>query len=179
MMKRKYFHTQESRETKLTSPIKCIRDDAWLGEGYYFWCDLEDAENWGQNSKKSTGYYEIYSCEIFDDRILDTVFNETHYYFWLKQIEKVARKIIEKTEQKPTLKELNDYFKERGTWDEVDGIKFQDLPSSPQTLFVKPIQYGTRKRVFAYRKRIQIAVYNIEIIANFTFLGRREVGGSK
>src|SRR5690625_4277979 len=117
MMKRKYLHSLESRETKLTSIIKCIRDDAWLDEGYYIWCDVTDAEKWRQNAKKSTGYYEIYSCEIFEDRILDTVFNETHYYFWLRQIEKVARKIIEKTEQKPTLKELNDYFKERGTWE--------------------------------------------------------------
>ena len=170
LMIRTCFHTQESRDKMLSEPIPCTREDAWLGEAVYFWLEMEDAENWGNSSKKGTGYYEIYQSEIDCSNILNTVFDEHHYNFWYKQVEKVAKKIISKTRIKPTIKELNDYFKERGTWNEVDGILFQDLPTNPNNLLVKPIEYKNKRIVFAYRKRIQLAVYNTEVIVNFAFL---------
>jgi hypothetical protein len=168
---KQYYHTQETRGIELTSPIKCTRDDAWLGEAYYFWFDLADAEDWGNSSKRRKGYYDIYQSEINIENVLDTVFNEEHYHFWLKQIEKIARIIMAKTKMKPTLKELNDYLKERGTWNELHGIRFQDLPVSPDRLLIRPIEIKSGKlRFFQYRKRIQLAVYNSEIISKFTFL---------
>lgn len=145
-----FYHTQESRKTILSSPIPCTRDDAWLGNGIYFWYELEDAEDWGNNSKRRTNYYEIYKSEIQIENILDSVFNEEHYYFWLKQIEKVAKAIISKTKMKPSIKELNDYFKERGTWDVLDGILFQDLPTNSKKLLIKPIEYKTSRRFVVF-----------------------------
>jgi hypothetical protein len=140
-----------------------------------FWLDLEDAEEWGNKSKRGSHYYEVYQSEIQIDNILDTVFNEDHYFFWFKQIEKVARAIMSKTKMKPTLKELNDYLKERGLWNEIHGIKFQDLPASAERLLIRPIEYKSGKiRHFQYRKRIQLAVYNMEIILNFEFLKREK-----
>lgn len=46
MSKRIFYHTQEARKRKLDAPILCQRDDAWLGNAYYFWLDIEDAEDW-------------------------------------------------------------------------------------------------------------------------------------
>lgn len=169
-MKNTFYHTQESREKQLTEPIPCTRNDAWLGNAIYFWYDIGDAEHWGNTSKKRTGYYEIYACNIFCENILNSVFNEEHYFFWFEQVEKVAKAIIAKTKMKSTLKELNDYFKERGTWDEVDGILFQDLPTNPNRLLIKPVEYKNKRVAFAYRKRIQLAVYNLKIIRTFAFL---------
>ena len=163
-MSNKYFHTQESRTKQLTEPKLCSRFDAWLGEAFYFWYEEFDAEQWGNNSKNRAGHYEIYSCEIDDENVIDTVFNEEHYYFWLKQVEKVARAIIIKTNKKPTIKELNDYIVEHNIWGEVDGIRFQDLPVNNEHLLIKPIEYSKNKiRSIAYRKRIQLAVYNKNI----------------
>jgi hypothetical protein len=137
--------------------------------------DLEDAEEWGSKSKRGSHYYEVYQSEIQIDNILDTVFNEDHYFFWFKQIEKVAKAIMSKTKMKPSLKELNDYLKERGLWNEIHGIKFQDLPASAERLLIRPIEYKSGKiRHFQYRKRIQLAVYNMEIILNFEFLKREK-----
>lgn len=169
-----FYHTQESRFNQLTAPIKCIRSDAWLGDAIYFWREIEDAEDWGNNSKRGKKYYEIYHSEIDIENVLDTVFNEEHYYFWFTQVEKVARAIIAKTKMKPTIKELNDYFKEKGVWDDVHGIMFQDLPTNPNKLLIKPIEYkaGKKKIIFPYRKRIQLAVYNSDIIITFAFLKR-------
>lgn len=176
MSKQVYYHTQESRRVELKAPIACNRDDAWLGNAIYFWYELQDAEDWGNNSKKTYNYYEIYRSDIETENVLNSVFNEEHYYFWFAQIEKVAKAIISKTKIKPSIKELNDYFKERGTWDDLDGIIFQDLPTNPNKLLIKPIEYNnrTRKVVFPYRKRIQLAVYNPKIIHNFALLKREK-----
>jgi len=169
-MERIMYHTQEQRAKILNKPCKCTRDDAWLGDGYYFWYDELDADIWGKSSKKNTGSYEIYKAKIDCEDILDTVFNEEHYLFWLRQVEKVAKKIVKSTGEKPTLKELNDYFKEKGTWSEVTGILFQDLSTNFNFLMVKPIEYRLSKKPFVYRKRVQLAMYSINILLSFTFL---------
>lgn len=165
------YHTQEKRKSCLDFPIICVRDDAWLGEAHYFWKDEVDAHDWGINSKKITGEFEVYNCKLNSDNFLDTVFNEAHYNFWIKQLEKIAIKIIKKTNEKPTIKELNDYLRDNNIWNQVDFIQFQDLPINQEKSFIKPIEYykeGKKKlRTIAFRKRIQIAVYNPDIISNF------------
>ena len=155
-----YFHTQEKRPNRLSGPINCVRDNAWLGEAFYFWYSEDDAILWGIKSKKKTGYYEVYSANLDTSKVLNTVFNETHYLFWIKQIEKAAKIFVKKTNIKPTLKEINDYFKEKNIWTEFDGILFQDISENPDNYIVKEFQY---------KKRIQIAVYNSKIISNFVF----------
>ncbi len=160
MKAREFYHTQEKRRDRIDSPIRCVNENAWLGEGYYFWAEEIDAIRWGRDKKSRTGKYEIYIAIIDEEDVLDTVFNEEHYYFWLKQIEKIAGKIIKNTGIKPSLKELNDYIREHNIWKEVKGIKFQDLPANKDYLLVKD---------FYYRKRIQLVVYNKEIILDFIF----------
>jgi hypothetical protein len=154
------YHTQEKWRFRLTEPIICTRKNAWLGIAYYFWDDEIDAIQWGHRSKRDKRYFEIYKASIDCENVLDTVFNEEHYNFWVKQIEKAAKHISIKTGMKASLKEINQYFKEKANWAGVtDGIMFQDLPISDD-LLVKDLYY---------RKRIQIAVYNLEIIHNFAF----------
>jgi hypothetical protein len=161
---REMYHTQEKRKVNLPYPIKCIKDNAWLGDGYYFWYDIQDAEKWGNDSKRRTGAYQIYKATINCENVLDTVFNEEHYLFWLAQVEKAATKFIKTTGKKPTLKQINDYFKERGQWDSVDGIMFQELPQNQNLLLVLS---------FHYRKRIQLVAYKLEIVNSFAL--KREV----
>ncbi|MFW5656666.1 MAG: hypothetical protein ACOC0C_03535 [Bacteroidota bacterium] len=164
-MTRLMYHTQEKWPKRLTTPIICERKNAWLGVGYYFWKDEVDAVHWGHNSKRKTGEFEVYSANIDCENVLDTVFNEQHYEFWVRQIEKAAKTIMKKTGVKATIKEINQYFKEKAKWSEItDGILFQDLPFSDD-LLVQNLNY---------RKRIQIAVYNLDIISNFVFLFEME-----
>jgi hypothetical protein len=159
------YHTQEKRGEQLQFPIICTRADAWLGNGYYFWKEEIDAIHWGNKSKNKTKWFEIYSATIDCTNVLDTVFNEEHYDFWRKQIEKAAKEIIKKTNIKPSIKEINQYFKEKAKWDELTaGIMFQDLPFSDD-LLVKELNY---------RKRIQLVVYNKGIIKNFVLHSEME-----
>lgn len=143
---------------QLTSPIKCISDNAWMGEAYYFWYDEDNAIFWGRVAKTRTRAYEVYQSKIQSNDIFDTVFNEKHYLSWIKIIEKAAENFIKKSGMKPTLKEINDYFREKGIWSEVDGIMFQDISSNPDHYLVDEFQY---------KKRIQLAVYNPNIVNNF------------
>lgn len=151
------YHTQEKREVRLRQPMKCIKDNAWLGIAWYFWYDLEDAFFWGITAKPSTGYFEIYSSQIDCENVLDTVFNETHYLFWKKQIEKAQAAFL-KAGAAPTLKQLNDYFYQKGIWSQFGGIMFQNIANTQNYYIVKDFQY---------KKRIQMAVYNLNIITNF------------
>jgi hypothetical protein len=152
------YHTQEKWKEKLSSPIKCIRDDAWFGSGYYFWYYEQDAVHWGNRSKRNTKYYEIYKSDINLDNVLDTVFNEEEYIFWVKQIEKFGKLIFKEIGEKPTLSMLNNYFFERGIWSKFDGILFQDITKNPDFSIIQEFQY---------KKRIQLAVYNLDIVTNF------------
>ena len=129
------YHTQEKRTYRLKEPIICIRKNAWLGAAYYFWYDETDAIQWGHKSKKATGYFEVYSAKVKSDRVLDTVFSEDNYVFWIEQIEKAAKFISKKTGIKASIKEINQYFQEKAKWsDLVDAILFQDIPISENLL---------------------------------------------
>jgi len=153
---RDMFHTQECRAKKLTEPRKCIDDNAWLGAGYYFWYDKLDAIKWGEDFKTKTGSYEIYIATIDFSEILDTVFDEEHYKYWLKWINS-ARKKLAKKMSNPTLKEVNEYLLEM--LNEFDGVMYQDLPTN---LFSSVLPIAGSKQSFVYRKRIQLVLYNID-----------------
>jgi hypothetical protein len=153
-----FYHTQENRGETLIEPIPCDKHNAWLGKALYFWEEESDALFWGVKFKNKTGNYDVYKADIVSDDILDTVFNRDHYNFWLKQIEKAAKFFVKKTGSKPSLKEINDFFKERNIWSEIDGILFQDISENPIHFMVKEFQY---------KKRIQLALYNEEKIYNF------------
>ncbi|MEE1944831.1 hypothetical protein VRU48_06925 [Pedobacter sp. KR3-3] len=156
---RKMFHTQGFSTPYLTEPIPCTRDDAWLGHGMYFWNEENDAVSWGINGKKNFKKYSVYTAEIECENVLDTVFDEEHYDFWFKSIEKAVDALTKKAGRKPTIADVNEYFLERGGWgDKVTGIMFQDLPSNETISKVTGLYY---------RKRIQLVAYTKEIIANF------------
>ena len=157
-MKRICYHTQEKRKVILKQPLKCEKINAWLGIGYYFWIDENDALFWGQVAKRKTGKYDVYIAHIVFEDILDTVFNEEHYTFWLKNIEKAGKTILKKTGIKPTLKEINEYFMERGIWNEIDGIMFQDISQNETHYIVQQFQY---------KKRIQLGLFNLNKMSNF------------
>lgn len=157
-MNRIMFHTQELRKARLSLPVLCVKPSAWLGHAYYFWYDYLDAVAWGKHSKIGTGQYEIYQADIDCENIMDTVFNEAYYNFWVKQVEKVAEKLNSTLRgRKCTLREINQYIKDRANWNVV-GIMYQDIPQSFNYTLVQD---------FYYRKRIQLAVFDMKIVRNF------------
>ncbi len=156
------YHTQECRGTeKLNNPINCTRDDAWFGDASYFWGNKDDADYWGKVSKRDTGKYDVYTSTIEIDDFLDTIFNEKHYDVWSNSIEKLALKFKMELGKELSLKELNDYFKSKGLYKDIDGVIFQDISNNPEHYLIKGMQY---------KKRIQLAVFNKKTIKDFVYL---------
>jgi hypothetical protein len=158
MQVRKMFHTQDNRGLYLLEPIICKRRNAWLGTGYYFWYEDNDAIIWGKEAKKDYGSFVVYIATIDCKSILDTVFNEEHYLFWCKMIDKIADDILKKTGRKADIKEVNDILNRNKVWKDVKGIMYQDIPNNTE-----------RNKVVTllYRKRIQLVAFDINIVSTF------------
>jgi hypothetical protein len=159
-MIREMFHTQEKWGVVLTKPIISTNPESWLGSAHYFWYDEDDAHWWGQTAKRRRRYYEVYKATIDCENVLDTVFNEAHYKFWVAAIEKAIAKFL-KGNKNITIKDLNDFLRDKGVYEGVDCVMFQDISNNPSRWIVKQFQY---------KKRIQMAVYNLNIIANFALV---------
>lgn len=163
MLSIEVYHTQEYRLETLTFPILSEGSGKWLGDGFYFWQDFDFAKWWGDESKCPNRYrqYSVFKTklEFEQENFIDTVFNETDYYNFVKIVEKFAKKFQRKFQRKPSLEEFNDFIFDHGIWQNIKIIRFQDVP--PNNYFVEVLG-------FFYKKRIQIRVNEPGIIVTFT-----------
>ena len=166
------YHTQECwLSGLLTEPKPCCHTNAWLGYGYYFWTDLEFAHYWGLDSKiktSPTGKYDIYVAHIEEEDLLDSVFDEAHYEFFVKTIESAIEKLKGLGVNERILHEkVNRYLVDK-VWRQADvkGIVYQDIPANSIGAGRK---YSEIPPLF-YLKRIQIIVFDNKIIHNFEAL---------
>lgn len=166
------FHTQEARYHRLSFPAKCISKDAWLGEGYYFWTELRFAEYWGESSKnRYTGAYEIYEAWIPLDNLLNAVFDEEGYNFFVSCIEKVTSALEEVHGNVVPIDQVHRYLYDF-FWQEnnIEGIIYSDTPHNP---YRGPQRYSNillnegKNQFFYFRKRIQIVIFESKKIKEF------------
>lgn len=160
------YHTQEHRyeDQPLESPICCFDNEAWLGVGHYFWVDLTFAKYWGEDKKMTTGAYDVYKANIESDLLINAVFDEEGYNFFVEKIEYAVNDLLSKNSGKVTLERVNRFLSER-VWVKlgITGIIYDDLPKNP----------ADKNRIYSrivplyYRKRIQIITFGINIIHNF------------
>lgn len=163
MIELKVYHTVEDRKTTLHTPVLAEGNEQWLGDGFYFWQDKLFARKWGERiCKRHEGRmgYQIYIAvlRIDTDNFLDTVFCEEDYVQFVEKVEHFARLYREKFGHTPTLEDFNDFIAEHEIWTDVKAIRFQDLPENDDLVRVKG---------FYYKKRIQIVVYDTDIISTF------------
>lgn len=166
------YHTQEFRETGvLDEPKHCFRRDAWLGSGIYFWTDLDFAHYWGLDSKVNTSptkKYDIYSAHIEYDCLLNSVFNEEHYHFFVETIEETIKKLKAVGVQNNLLHEKVNRYLVDNVWQKLGfkGIIFEDIPHNSVG---KGRKYSDIPPLF-YLKRIQLVAFDKKIIHNFVLL---------
>lgn len=157
------FHTQEYRPEPLEFPIKCTDEKAWLGPGFYFWFDELFAIYWGHDFKKKTGYFDVYTAHVEDNRLLNASFSEKDYFFLKNNIDKlIARLRSEGLDF--NLKEVHRLLKEE-FWSKmgINGIIYDDLPVNN---YKKSRTYSLIEPLY-YVKRIQVVVFNPDIIHSF------------
>jgi len=166
MIQLEVFHTQECRMPVLNFPVMAEGNEQWLGDGYYFWQDYEFAKWWGGAKKckasNKSRQYSIFKAELSfeEDDFIDTVFNEEDYYQFIKKVEELAKKYMQKYHRKPTLEEFNDFIADNNIWNEIKVIRFQDVPENNDLVEVNG---------YYYKKRIQLRVNEPEIITNFAW----------
>lgn len=168
----KGYHTQEWRQTAvLEEPKLCELKNAWLGIGYYFWTELEFAKYWGEDYKKATGYYDIYTALLNVDHCINAVFDEEGYFFLRSKIEETINHFI-KNNQPVTLERVNRFLAEN-IWPDlgVSGIIYDDKPVNPR----KSDRVYSEIPDLYYKKRIQVVLFNLRNIFNFDlFLEEQE-----
>ncbi len=143
----------------------------WFGDGFYFWQDEEFALEWGRHKCRARSnegnLFEVYiaglNIDFTQEHFLDTVFNEAHYNFFIHNIERFAEEFWVNNQRKPSLVEFNTFIAAKQIWSSIRAIRFQDLPSNNTYDYLKV-------RNFFYKKRIQIAVFDPEIILTFALL---------
>lgn len=159
------FHTQEHRidEQPLDIPVYCHDRQAWLGFGYYFWQELEFAHYWGEDKKMNTGSYDIYSADIDMTHVLDACFDEESYNFFIEVIEKAIKVLRIETIDKKSLAKVHQFLKERH-WQKngIKGLRYSDIPKNSRSGRL----YSLVPDLY-YKKRIQIVVFDLDIIHNF------------
>lgn len=166
------YHTQEHRsdEDTLNKPVISVPKTSWLGKGYYFWTDLKFAYIWGDIYKtkyiNDPGSYDIYKANINVKHCIDTVFSEKGYFFYLKSIKEAARH-IEKKEL--DLEILNEWLSKH-VWSKmkITGIIFDDKPTNVKTQNPIVSYYEhDQKKYLPYEKRIQVAIFDLNLVSNF------------
>jgi len=160
-MRKEYFHTQEKRDTRLTEPIPCKREDAWMGYGYYFWEIIDEAHIWGYKSKGNpSGCYEIYSAQIDLTNIFDSVYNLKHKEELKFLINYTLVKLIIADDQKrqPYIYEVFKWLREHKFFDKYEGIQIEDYPPS------------SKIKGFIFESRVQLVAFDKnKIITDFRF----------
>lgn len=170
------YHTQEYRcnSAVLGQPIKCRAENAWLGQGYYFWVEIEFAHHWGRDYKiHNTGSYDVYEAHLDTEKCINATFDEKGYDLFKTKIEK-AIEYLETTGEQITLKEVNRFLADK-VWKllGVTGIIYDDLPRNidreDKNRVFSQIEYfeNKKKQFFYYRKRIQIVLFDLKNVADF------------
>jgi len=150
--------------------VKAYGFKQWFGDGYYFWQDKDFAEFWGRTHVCKNGIcsYNLYVVDLdvdFDsDNVLDTVFNENDYNFFVEVYDKFASNFFERKKKKPTIEEFNFFIGNKKIFgDNIIAIRFADNPNNSKVDYVKIMDLH-------YRKRIQIAVFEngVHKVLNYT-----------
>jgi len=158
------YHTLETENGVSHFPKLAEGNEQWLGDGYYFWEDYEFAEWWGDRHKckywNRSRKYSIYKATITisEEEFIDTVFNKLNYYNFIEKVEKFAKAYTRHFKIKPTLEQFNDFIIDKGLWEDIKVVRFQDVPENQNLVLVKD---------YFYKKRIQIRVNDPTKITTF------------
>jgi hypothetical protein len=162
------YHTNEHRGDLIIVYAQGFHQ--WLGDAYYFWQDIEFAEEWATNARNGYPAADIYEVELdlnfdTDEFVIDTVFNEEHYYKFIEKIERFSDVYFAKFNQKPSIEDFNSFIFDLKIplWKDIKAIRFQDLPNNDKKNYLKV-------KGFFYKKRIQIALFDAKRLIKYNII---------
>ncbi|MGO3805988.1 MAG: hypothetical protein ACTJHT_06765 [Sphingobacterium sp.] len=94
-------------------PYKCLRSDAWLGHGYYFWEDsLRPAKYWGKRMHDNKYIIGKGRCEINEENCFYLVGSVKHNEFFVEALNQISE--IGELSSNVTVPHVIDYLKKTG-----------------------------------------------------------------
>lgn len=150
------YQTTENKYTTLDCPIKCRREDAWLGCGYYFWEREEFAKDWGHDGYKGREF-DIYTAKLNITKSIDAEYSREGREFFEYAIAKVIEQFNAQG-KRLDLRAIHNMLAEQ-FWkpNGVTGIIYGDTP--------KREKYKIGELV--YIKRVQIVMFHTNTITNY------------
>lgn len=152
------YQTLEDRDNidviEMDGPFKCIRPDAWLGHGYYFWdTNMDWAIGWGVTSFNKKGMeFVIARCNLDLTNCFDLFGNVQHQNSLIDCIKVFKVSEHGKGVQNPTIPKLIEFLKRKGLFSH-NSIRSFDNPK-PVRLF-----YSSKKEnVLFLNQRVQVCV---------------------
>jgi hypothetical protein len=120
------YHTADNSKGELHKPLYCVKEDAWLGAGYYFWAEKMFADDWAEI--KNYLYYDIYSAEIDKNKCIDLTDPKKSVLYY-ENIKKLLHDLRKKTNKKITNKTLFSYLRKKIN-NKIIGIMYDKAPKS-------------------------------------------------
>ncbi|MBV6484224.1 MAG: hypothetical protein KFKLKKLM_00716 [Flavobacteriales bacterium] len=131
------YQTLEDRynvdEVEQQGPFLCSRDNAWLGEGYYFWdYHIELAHWWGEPER--SGYREYIICQAFctldNEKCWDLHNKGQHRDEFIQALEMIISLRISRKPHEITVDQVIEFLKKRNAFQKYEAIRVMGVNSA-------------------------------------------------
>ena len=159
------YQTLEDRDNidqiEMEGPFECVRGNAWLGHGYYFWdTNMEWALAWGRNSYNRRGRnFVICACSLnLSSNCFDLFGNVVDQMSFTNIVKSIRESGLLKGTGDLSVPNVIQFMKQNGLFT-YNSIRSSDLPKNTLT-----VPYGSESEHLAVNPRVQICVINLETV---------------
>lgn len=155
-------------EVLIHGPYECIKTNAWLHDGYYFWEEfLDPAHHWGKTW--CYGEYIITGgdCLIFSDQLFDLVGNLGHIRLMNETISFLREQGL--VNENTTVAHIIDFLKKENVFDYI-ATRANTTESFRKNYQLNELQYDVNKdTILIMNPAVQICIYDLEqaLFSNF------------
>ncbi|MDD4698439.1 MAG: hypothetical protein PHR52_13000 [Fermentimonas sp.] len=158
------FHTIEDRDNpdqiESHAPFKCIRNDAWLGDGYYFWDTfIENAHWWGKKVKPG-GYVILeYQCDSNSNKLFDLQGNMNHVSQFKEIVELLRKQRL--LNEKTTVPWVIEYLKKKTDFATIyEAIRIYGHYSKSYSTTVKMLFSKNKSHYLELTPAVQLCLFD-------------------
>ena len=146
--------------TELNAPFLCIRSDAWLGKGYYFWDTfIENAHWWGEVWYKGNYIICSFKCDFNTKTCFDLVGSTEDMLDFSESVELLKQKRL--IDERTTVARVLGLLKKTGNFN-YDAVRVYGIGSRPidNEKYRYIMHFSSSKPQFLdYKPAIQICIF--------------------
>lgn len=153
------YQTVDGAKGLPKKPIFCNSDDAWLGDGYYFWDDsLESAKWWGDIHYKRNYIICESSYDSHSDDYLDLIGNQEDRRYFKRCADAVCRKKYDKY----TVGEILEIIKQKDP--NFDALAIRAYPLSIKHSCCNVVYFSDNRFCIEFNEKFQMCVIDLNFL---------------